>query len=66
MEFNTLCEGIMSLPYIKKCPCCGSINFVRIGGISGKHSFKGLSKYLLKKNLAAEYVRKKSDYFQIN
>ena len=53
----------MSLPYIKKCPCCGSINFVRIGGISGKHSFKGLSKYVLKKKFSCRICKEEIGLF---
>ena len=36
-------------PKIIKCPCCSSINLVRVNGASYDNNFKSLSEWILKK-----------------
>jgi|TARA_B110000116_G_C16693772_1_gene516460 hypothetical protein len=37
------------LPKIKKCPCCNSINLVKINGVAYENKFASLSEWILKK-----------------
>jgi len=37
------------LPKIKKCPCCGSLNLLKINGTTYENKFKSLSDWTLKK-----------------
>jgi len=39
------------LPKIKKCPCCSSINLLKINGITYKNEFHSLSQWTLKKKI---------------
>ena len=45
------------LPKVKKCPCCNSINLIKINGVAWENKFSSLSEWILKKNLTAENVR---------
>jgi hypothetical protein len=37
------------LPKIKKCPCCDSINLIKVNGVTYKNEFKSISDWTVKK-----------------
>jgi hypothetical protein len=40
---------MLSLPKIKRCPCCSSINVFKINGVTYENMFVSLSKWVFKK-----------------
>lgn len=55
---------MISLPQIKKCPCCESVNIVLVNGITHKHGFKSLENYELKKKFICRKCKEEIGLFQ--
>ena len=51
------------LPYIKRCPCCESVNVIKVNKVSYENTFKSFSKFILKKKFKCRKCKEELGYF---
>ena len=53
------------IPGVKllKCPCCGSVNVVRVNGVTYNNNYKSLEDYILKKNFICRKCKEEIGLF---
>ena len=54
------------LPELKRCPCCESINLVRVNGITEDNPFKNLKHWKLKKRFDCRKCKEELGLFSNN
>ena len=57
---------MINLPRVKRCPCCSSVNIVRVDGISYENNSKSLAKWILKKKVRCRKCKEEIGYFSKN
>ena len=57
---------MFSLPQMKRCPCCESVNIVLLNGLTYDHDFKGLENHSLKKKFICRRCKEEIVLFRSN
>ena len=57
---------MINLPRVKRCPCCDSINFIKVDGLTYENNFKTLAKWILKKKIKCRKCKEEIGYFSNN
>ena len=55
---------MISLPQVKTCPCCETVNVILVNGIIHKHDFKGLENHALRKKFICRKCKEEIGLFQ--